>query len=211
MYNGELFTLSRCPRNIQFLKSTAGLLNLKTNILTHQNTDPLVSWKNSEHEKKILFHFINNVQNDLVNIPPAVMDDGKHVAICENLSLDDELILLKLGFSAAANTEEPAHNTLKMIDNVLSENLHFSLKALSKYILTQQKKSLSSNQVTLFSGITKKEKEVLSFVCKGLRNSEIANKMNVSVNTIKMHLQNIYKKTDCKSRGQLLVKYQQQT
>ncbi len=38
MYNGELFTLSRCPRNIQFLRSTAGLLNLKTNILTHQNT-----------------------------------------------------------------------------------------------------------------------------------------------------------------------------
>lgn len=208
MYNGELFTLSRCPRNIQFLKSTAGLLNLKTN--TQTSIDPLVSWKNSEHEKKILFHFINNVQNDLVNIPPAVMEDGKHVAICESLSLDDELILLKLGFSAAVNTEEPAHNTLKMIDNVLSENLHFSLKALSKYILTQQKKSLSSNQVTLFSGITKKEKEALSFVCKGLRNSEIANKMNVSVNTIKMHLQNIYKKTDCKSRGQLLVKYQQQ-
>ena len=210
MYNGELFTLSKCPKNIQFLRSTAGLLNLKTNIHTHTNIDLLVSWKNAEHGKKILFHFINNVQHDLIDIPLAVMKDGKHVAICKNLSVDDELILLKLGFSAAANTEEPAHNTLKMIDNVLSENLHFSLKALSKYILTQQKKSLPSNHVTFFANITKKEKEVLSFVCKGLSNSEIANKMNVSVNTIKMHLQNIYKKTDCKSRGQLLVKYQQQ-
>lgn len=208
MYNGELFTLSKCPRNIKFLRSTAGLLNLKTN--TQTSIDPLVSWKESQHEQKILFHFINNVQNDLVDIPPAVMEDGKHVAICETLTLDDELTLLKLGFSAAANTEEPPHKTLKMIDNILSENLHFSLKALSKYILTQQKKSLPSNHVTLFSGITKKEKEVLSFVCKGLSNSEIANKMNVSINTVKMHLQNIYKKADCKSRGQLLVKYQQQ-
>jgi DNA-binding NarL/FixJ family response regulator len=203
MYNGELFTLSNAPQKVQWLRSSAVLLNLKVNT----NTDPLSSWSESKYKKKVLFHFFDNVQESISDIDIQLMESGKHIAICETLSLDDEITLIRLGFAAATDADTPAHNTLKMIDNVLKDNLYFSLNALSQYILTQQKRLLSANNVSLLKTITKKEKEVLSLVCSGLSNLEMAKQMNVSINTIKMHLQNIYKKTDCKSRSQLLVKY----
>lgn len=205
MYNGELFTLSKSTKNIQLLKNISGLLNLKVNT----SITPLTTWNNTQKTPKILFHFLKDVQSELGLIDPDLLSAGKHIAICENLSMDDELTLIKHGFSGATKACSPAHAIMQMLDNVLEGNLFFSLSALSHYIQTQQKPSKPSKQHALFQGITKKEKEVLSFICMGLSNSEAANKMNVSINTIKMHLQNIYKKTDCKSRGQLLVKYNQ--
>ncbi|MCG9747734.1 LuxR C-terminal-related transcriptional regulator [Shewanella sp. Isolate8] len=205
MYNGEIFTLSQSPKNIQLLKHVSGLLNLKVNT----SANSLTAWHTPQQIPKILFHFLNDVHGELGQIDSGLLSAGKHIAICESLSMEDELTLIKHGFSGATKACSPAHAIVQMLDNVLEGNLFFSLSALSHYIQTQQQPAKASERHALFQGITKKEKEVLSFICKGLSNSEAANKMNVSINTIKMHLQNIYKKTDCKSRGQLLVKYNQ--
>ena len=55
--------------------------------------------------------------------------------------------------------------------------------------------------------ITEREEELLSYVCSGYKNHEIAQKMFVSENTVKKHLQNLYRKFQVTSKTQLAIIY----
>jgi len=55
--------------------------------------------------------------------------------------------------------------------------------------------------------ITRREKELLMYLCKGFKNVEIASYLYVSENTVKKHLQNLYRKFKVTSRTQLALKY----
>ena len=56
------------------------------------------------------------------------------------------------------------------------------------------------------SGISKREFEVLELMAQGLSNQEIADKMFVSLNTIKTHTSNLFLKLDAKRRTQAIQK-----
>lgn len=53
-------------------------------------------------------------------------------------------------------------------------------------------------------GITDREKDILKLIGEGCSNSEICDKLVVSLSTVKKHVYNIYTKTGVKSRTQLL-------
>ncbi|MEI9921005.1 MAG: LuxR C-terminal-related transcriptional regulator [Bacteroidota bacterium] len=55
-------------------------------------------------------------------------------------------------------------------------------------------------------GISKREHEVLELMAHGLTNQEIADKLFVSVNTIKTHSANLFTKLDVKRRTQAVQK-----
>jgi NarL family two-component system response regulator LiaR len=55
-------------------------------------------------------------------------------------------------------------------------------------------------------GISKRELEVLKLMSEGLSNNEIADKMFVSLNTIKTHSSNLFVKLDVKRRTQAIEK-----
>ncbi|MGE7947662.1 response regulator transcription factor [Lysinibacillus sp. NPDC093688] len=55
--------------------------------------------------------------------------------------------------------------------------------------------------------ITQREKELLMYLCKGFKNAEIASNLYVSENTVKKHLQNLYRKFQVTSRTQLALRY----
>jgi DNA-binding NarL/FixJ family response regulator len=52
--------------------------------------------------------------------------------------------------------------------------------------------------------LTDREKEVLQMIARGYKNSEIAEKLFVSENTVKTHIKNIYVKLDVKNRVEAL-------
>jgi DNA-binding NarL/FixJ family response regulator len=52
--------------------------------------------------------------------------------------------------------------------------------------------------------ISKREKEVIHEICKGLSNQQIADKLFISLQTVKDHTHRIYGKTFCTSRAQLI-------
>lgn len=54
--------------------------------------------------------------------------------------------------------------------------------------------------------ITTREMDVLVLVDKGMRNREIADKLEISINTVKRHLDNIYFKMNVNSRTELISK-----
>jgi two-component system, NarL family, response regulator LiaR len=55
-------------------------------------------------------------------------------------------------------------------------------------------------------GISKREHEVLEWMAKGLSNQEIADKLFVSLNTVKTHTSNLFVKLDVKRRTQAIQK-----
>lgn len=55
------------------------------------------------------------------------------------------------------------------------------------------------------SEFTNKEIEVLRFVCDGLEYSEVAERMNISVRTVKYHVSNILSKTGYANKTRLAI------
>lgn len=54
-------------------------------------------------------------------------------------------------------------------------------------------------------GLTDRELEVVSLVCDGYVNKEIADELYIAENTVKRHMSNILKKTNCRNRQDLVV------
>ena len=55
--------------------------------------------------------------------------------------------------------------------------------------------------------LTEREAEVLAHITKGYSSKEIADKMSVSVNTVKTHLKHIYAKLHVRSRTEILLRF----
>lgn len=56
------------------------------------------------------------------------------------------------------------------------------------------------------SGITPRELEVLDLMARGLSNQEIADRLYVSLNTVKTHASNVFSKLDVQRRTQAIQK-----
>lgn len=53
--------------------------------------------------------------------------------------------------------------------------------------------------------LTKREKEIVKLIVKGLTNKEIAKELFLSVHTIKANIENIYEKTNINNRVLLAI------
>ncbi|HRG20843.1 MAG TPA: response regulator transcription factor [Saprospiraceae bacterium] len=67
---------------------------------------------------------------------------------------------------------------------------------------------LSLDQISekLSREITEKEWAITAMLAKGMSNAQICQKMNLSVNTVKFHIKNIYDKLEVHSRSELLLR-----
>ncbi len=63
-----------------------------------------------------------------------------------------------------------------------------------------------NEEAATYLGISDRELEVLSLVAEGLSNKQIADKLFVSINTVKTHLSRIYEKLEVKRRTQAVEK-----
>jgi DNA-binding NarL/FixJ family response regulator len=61
-------------------------------------------------------------------------------------------------------------------------------------VLFKAETNLQNNRSLEFSNLTVREKEVMSYIAKGLRNKEIATKLNLSIRTIETHRARLMRK-----------------
>ena len=59
------------------------------------------------------------------------------------------------------------------------------------------------------ANLSKRELEVLKLLSEGLANKEISDRLNISVDTVRVHNRNIYDKLHVNSRTQAAMKYRQ--
>jgi DNA-binding NarL/FixJ family response regulator len=80
---------------------------------------------------------------------------------------------------------------------------HKILQLVQNNDLTMIKKTVTTVQKTFFD-LTQRESEILQLLVQGLLYKEIGNRLNISVNTAKKHVINIYNKLHVNSRAQAL-------
>jgi DNA-binding CsgD family transcriptional regulator len=67
-------------------------------------------------------------------------------------------------------------------------------------------KNLSVTMKRIDAGLTARENEVLLLLAKGMNRDEIAAKLFISPETVKMHIKNMYKKLKAKNKVDALIK-----
>lgn len=91
-----------------------------------------------------------------------------------------------------------------------SDLLKKAVKAVSSgefWIERKTMKDMLTSKPEKIVDLTRKEKEVCSLICQGCRNKEIAQKLNISEQTVKSHCNRIYKKFGVSDRLQLALYY----
>lgn len=79
------------------------------------------------------------------------------------------------------------------------------LDELKNYFQNNNDKEGKNNPV--FDLLTEKERHVLELVSEGFLNKEIANKINLSIDSVKKITQHIYEKLDVRNRSEAVNKY----
>lgn len=72
--------------------------------------------------------------------------------------------------------------------------------------LTDEEEDVAASVKSVSSGMVScREKEVLIFICQGLVNKEIADKLNISKRTVDRHRDNLMKKTNSRNTAELMM------
>ncbi|GGP91638.1 response regulator transcription factor [Shewanella ulleungensis] len=158
-----------------------------------------------ENSTAILIHYLEHPLQEISYLSAELFKSNLHIAYCPTLNVELEVILISSGFHAAMSIDESLVDQIQSINKVQDGDISFSDKAVSKYILQKKRVPSSGNRAKILAVTTKKEQQILSLILHGLTNEEMAKELNISVNTVKMHVQNIYKKTKIKNRGQLFA------
>lgn len=90
--------------------------------------------------------------------------------------------------------------------NLELRNMRLKIEDYLKYISTLEEKDNENSENDNYIinkeeyGLSNREEEVLSLIAQGLKNQEIADKMFVSLSTVKTHTKNIFEKLDVRNR-----------
>lgn len=97
---------------------------------------------------------------------------------------------------------DPPQQTINSIRQVYRGHLVFP-QAARRWLRTHRQRSPEPSM----DDLSEREAEVLNLVAQGLTNMQIALRLNVSENTIKFHLQNIYQKLNVGNRTEAAGMY----
>lgn len=111
---------------------------------------------------------------------------------------DDENIFesLKAGATGYLLKKTSPAKILEAITDVYNGGSPISAEIARKVIGSFQKQ----NPIDAAEELTPKEKEILKALSKGLRYKEIANEMQISMDTVRTHVRHIYEKLQVQSR-----------
>ena len=130
------------------------------------------------------------------------------IIILTSHSTEQEVLdSIKAGASAYCSKDINPDRLADTISSVIEGAVWFDpkisnvvLKALSE---NKQKQTLNIDDNY---NLTDREKEVLEYICEGLNNGEISKMLDVSINTIKVHVSSIIQKLGVEDRTQVVVK-----
>ena len=119
---------------------------------------------------------------------------------------DDELIFQSLlaGATGYVLKKTPPSELLKAIQSLHNGGSPMSSQIARKVVQAFQHLGKSRQEI---EALTERETEILSYLAKGHHDKEIADTLFVSIETIRTHIRNIYKKLHVHSRTEAALKY----
>ena len=123
--------------------------------------------------------------------------------VAGNLSATIEPIAIARGISGIFYEGLSLDILVKGLQAILNGELWYSHKAISRYIKQNAARTLVRQDQN--EPLTPREKEILRFLITGESNTDIADKLHLSIHTIKTHIYNLYKKIDVPNRLQAVL------
>lgn len=128
-----------------------------------------------------------------------------HVMMC-TIYEDDEKIFNALAAGASGYIlKSSAGKELMDAIHVILEGGAPMSPAIARRVVNSFRQPVAQQQVSSVS-LTPRENEILDLLAQGYRNRDIAEKLFVSVNTIRTHIYNIYEKLHVQNRIEALNK-----
>lgn len=115
---------------------------------------------------------------------------------------------LMLGINGVVTKEQNVNVLYKAIDKVNKGEFWFVRKLIDETIkqLVNERKTAPDNLYSYnCASLTVREREVLSHICKGMKNKAIADKLFITETTVRHHLTSIFEKLKVNSRLELVV------
>jgi DNA-binding NarL/FixJ family response regulator len=98
----------------------------------------------------------------------------------------------------------PAAELMNAVVQARTGGSPLSMRIARKIVNHFQQKESSAPAL---SELTQREQEILSLLSKGFLYKEIADQLHISLNTVRVHLQNVYEKLHVHSRTQAVMKF----
>lgn len=132
---------------------------------------------------------------------------GLKILILTSHEQEEEVIdSIKAGANAYCSKDIEPEKLKEIVLSVLNGAAWFDPK-VADFVLktvanTEKEKTVQNEELNL----TEREKQVLALIAEGLNNTEIAKKLDVSINTTKAHVCNILQKLSVQDRTQAAIK-----
>lgn len=181
---------------------------LQESLLTLYGADDIVDVSEVEYIQK------NNLQDtevavvDLkyISLPADIHFTSPVIALSAIPNFSEAINLLQQGVRGYGNRLMRQENLKQAIKNVKEGQIWLPPSIISQLIGVVGQGDRSKNTKSrdmLLNTLSKREQEVALLVAEGKSNQEVADKLYVSLRTVKAHLSSIYEKTDVRNRLEL--------
>lgn len=137
----------------------------------------------------------------------ALNNNIKIIILTSHITDEEVINSIKAGARAYCSKDINPETLANIVLNVINGALWFDPKVsdIILDVLSNDKKVLTWEKMGNYN-LTDREKDVVEYLCEGLTNSEISKLLDVSVNTVKVHVSSIIQKLGVEDRTQVVVK-----
>jgi len=171
------------------------MVQLGLAVMLQEIPDCEIAWKTNDVQA--LFSRVRVLNPDVLILNPVMLDYTKRMSVrtlFEDMP-DMKLVALVCSFVDAAQLRQ-YHGVIEMTDEL--QRIRYTLNQLQDSMREAEDESESAQ-------LSDREKDVLVCLAKGLKNSEIADQLHISIHTVITHRKNIVRKTGIKSVSALTV------
>lgn len=147
--------------------------------------------------------FVGNLLDLLRNA-----SDSKILLIGRKLSREVQLKAFSLGIPGYMEADLSNDLLIKGVDRVLRGEVWVErqmITSLMEILRKRNGKNFENSIPPNLAGLTPREIEIASRVCRGESNKKIANRLDITERTVKAHLSLIFRKLDVMDRLQLAI------
>lgn len=221
-FDRELFTIIKKDITVNYenymkiwnLKNDLKMLRNTTNyfpigVMTVENTN-MVTYTNPlarEYLKELGYEDPRFYSTFYINeLYPSMQYDMETFGESKSIRIKNFMFSLSPTGNPGKNLDQSDRPLFDPVMQVaVSNDIHYTDTSVCIYIVKDDNYSAKVSRKTLKSqGLTNRECQVAEYIINGASNSEIADALMLSTNTVKIHVSNIYNKTNVRSRTELI-------
>lgn len=191
------------------LKTAFESKNFIEEIYESANAEDAISLVKSNHVDAVIMDLGLPVMNGIEATAEIkkINKDIKVIILTSHSTEQEVLDSIKAGASAYCSKDINPDRLADIVQSVIEGAVWFDPK-ISDVVLNAISENKKQEMFNIDDdyNLTDREKEVLKYICEGLNNGEISKILDVSVNTVKVHVSSIIQKLGVEDRTQVVVK-----